>query len=895
MEKLASKYYNLVQKFGLLSLLIFGFSNNILAQERVPLNQTKQYFIKNIKVSGKIKYNEQTVTTFTGLEKGQAINVPGEEISNAVKKLWKLGLFSDVDFYIDAIEGDSIALELYINELPKLNDLRFLGVRKGKVDALIKDNNLTSGKIVNENLITTTKNYIENKYKKDGYYNAKVAISTKPDSTENLVNMTIRVDKGDKVKVKEIVVEGNSLIKDKKIKKYMKNTKTQFPGRFWKGSKYIKDKYAEDLTKIIEKYKEKGFRDARIVKDTIIFNKEKNNISIKLNIEEGKKYYFGDIKFLGNTIYSDQVLARELGLKKGDVFNGVLLQKRIADNTKPDGEDLTNLYQNNGYLFSTINPVEVRTEKDTIDMEIRITEGPLAYFNKISVVGNDKTNDKVIYRELLTKPGDVYSKELVVGTIRELGQLGYFDPEALEPKFENVDPSAGTVDIKYSVVEKGASQIELQGGYGGGGFIGTLGLSFNNFSMRNIFNKKAYAPLPMGDGQKVSLRLQVSQFFKNYSFSFAEPWFGGKKPIQFNSSISFSTNYQADQNLRPDKNQSFGLFSANVGISKRLTVPDRNFYLSHSISYQLYSLKNFSFDGIGFNNGASNSLAYQVGLTRTNKGVNPIFPIYGSEFSVTAKFTPPYSLFSKTDYKNLENLAENKITANASQVKQIDANGNPVKIGDYIDANGNKVANYLDAATDRTKVNAIKFNWLEYYKVKFKAEWFTSLPYKFVFRSLAEFGYLGSYNQYKGTSFENPNKGIVPFERFTLGGSGMANFNMNATEIVQLRGYEDNSLSLSGRLGDPIYNKFSFELRYPISLKQAATIYALTFAEGGASFTNFKSYNPFAMKRSAGVGLRVFMPAFGLLGFDLGYGFDTLPGALKNSGWQTHFVIGQQF
>lgn len=886
----------LVKKISLVIVLFFAMSSKFSAQERVTLSQTKAYFIKKIKVSGKIQYNEQTVTTFTGLEKGQQINVPGEEVSNAIKKLWKLGLFSDVDFFVDTIEGDSISLELYINELPKLKDLRFLGVKKGKVDGLIKDNNLTAGKIVNENLITTTKNYIENKYKKDGFYNTKVAISTQPDSIANQVNMTVRVDKGKKVKIKEILVEGNTLISDGKIKKTMKNTKTQMPGRFWKGSKFIKEKYKEDLDKVVEKYKEKGFRDARIVKDTVIFNKEKNNISIKLNIEEGKKYYFGDIKFLGNTVYSDQILNKQLGLKRGDIFNGILLQKRIADGSKPDSDDLTNMYQNNGYLFSTINPVEIRTDKDTIDMEIRIIEGPLAYFNKISVVGNDKTNDKVIYRELLTKPGDVYSKELVVGTIRELGQLGYFDPEALEPKFENVDPAAGTVDIKYSVVEKGASQIELQGGYGGGGFIGTLGLSFNNFSMRNIFNKKSYSPLPMGDGQKVSLRLQVSQFFKNYSFSFAEPWFGGKKPIQFNGSISYSTNLgQNQQTGRPDKDQSFTLFTASVGITKRLTVPDRNFYLSHNLSYQLYDLKNYSFDGFGFNNGTSKNIAYQIGITRSNKGVNPIFPNYGSEFSVSAKFTPPYSLFSKVDYKNLENLAENKFTANSSQVKQADANGNPVVVGDYIDAQGNKVFNFLLAATDRSKVNSIKFNWLEFYKVKFKAEWFTPLPHKFVFRSLAEFGYLGSYNPYKGSSFDNPNKGNVPFERFTLGGSGMANAGINSTEVVQLRGYGDNSLSLSGRLGDPIYNKFSFELRYPISLKQAATIYALAFAEGGASFTDFKSYNPFALKRSAGFGIRVFMPAFGLLGFDLGHGFDTLPGQVNKNGWETHFVIGQQF
>lgn len=873
----------------------------VTAQERVELNQAKSYFLKKVKVTGKISYNEQTVTTFAGLDKGQTLFVPGEEVSNAIKKLWKLGLFSDVDFYIDSIEGDSITLELNINELPKLSEVKFAGVKKGSVDGLIKDNGLTAEKIVTENLLTTSKNYIENKYKKDGYYNTKVNITTYADTSKvNHVNMFVKVDKGEKVKVKEIVITGNNDVKDGKIKKAMKNTKTKNPIRFWKGSKYIKDKYKEDLNTIVDSYKEKGYRDARIVSDTVVFNESKKDISIKINIEEGKKYYFGDIKFLGNTVYNDRVLSQVLGIKRGEIYNGILLQKRVADNTKPDGDDLTNLYQNNGYLFSNINPVEVRTEKDTIDLEIRVTEGPLAYFNKISVVGNDKTNDKVIYRELLTKPGEVYNKALVVETVRELGQLGYFDPEALEPKFENVDPSAGTVDIKYSVVEKGASQIELQGGYGGGGFIGTLGLSFNNFSMRNIFKKHAYQPLPMGDGQKVSLRLQASQFFKNYSFSFSEPWFGGKKPIQFSSSISYSTNYQQGNDGRPDKNSSFNLTSLSFGVSKRLQNPDRNFFLSHALSYQHYDLKNFALGStFSFSNGVSRNVAYTIGLTRTNKGGSPVFPSSGSEFSLTGKFTPPYSAFNGVDYKNLENLPEYKLRASAAQVRQPDANGNfGINIGDFVDGpgiNANKVSDYTQAAVDRSKVDAKKFDWLEFYKIKFKSEWFVPLPHKFVLRTLAEFGYLGAYNKYKGNSIDDPNSGVVPFERFSLGGDGMANFNMNNVEVVQLRGYDNNSLSFGRSNGDPIYNKFSLELRYPISLKQAATIYALTFAEAGGSYKNFKTYNPFVMQRSAGVGLRVFMPAFGLLGIDLGRRFDSAPGTNDANKWETHFIIGQQF
>jgi outer membrane protein insertion porin family len=888
-----------------LFFLFFGSIINVKAQERLSFDQGKVYILKKVNVTGKITYNEQTVVTFTGLEKGQSITVPGEEISNSIKKLWKLGLFNDVNFYVDKIEGDSISLELNINELPKLKEAKFVGLKKGKIEGLIKDTELTPEKIVNENLITNTKNYIENKYKKDGFYNTKVNIATVVDTTTiNHVNMIINVSKGKKVKVKEIVVEGNSQLKDKKIRRAMKNTKQKGPFRIFKSSKYIKEKYQEDLISIVDKYKEKGFRDARIVSDTVIHNKAENNISIKLNVEEGKKYYFGDIKFLGNTVYNDQVLSSVLGIKKGDVYNGVLLQERIADQKKPDGEDLTNLYQNNGYLFSTINPVEVATEKDTIDMEIRITEGPLAYFNKISVVGNDRTNDRVIYRELRTKPGEVYSKETLIRTIREIGQLGFFDPEAIKPDFENVDPAGGTVDIKYNLVEKGASQIELQGGYGGGGFVGTLGLSFNNFSIANIFKKEAYKPLPVGDGQKLALRFQVSTFFQTYSFSFSEPWFGGKKPIQFTGSIAYSKQFANNFRTRDvDKLRSFNTFSISVGVGKRLQIPDDYFYLSNALSYQHYDLKNYNIGLFTFGDGTSRNLAYTIGISRNNKGTNPIFPTYGSEFSLTGKFTLPYSAFNGIDYAKLGDQEENKLKYNAETVNTFinlgrrlipvaDANGRQVAIGDYIQEktpNSGEyqyVSDYTQAAADPSKVDQKRFNWLEYYKIKFKAEWFTKIQGKLVLRTLGEFGYLGAYNT---------SRGVVPFERFIVGGDGLAAFSQNGSEVVQLRGYQNGSLSSNGREGDPIYNKFSLELRYPITLAQSASIYALTFLDAGASYDRFANYNPFKLQRGAGAGLRVFMPAFGLLGVDFGYGFDPVPGATIRSGWQTHFIIGQQF
>lgn len=873
----------------LFAFIILGNLNAIIAQE-TKLEGGKEYILANVEVSGKVQYSEQTVVTFTGLEKGQKIMVPGEDISTAIKKLWKLGLFNDVAFYINKVEGDSIYLDLHLNELPKLVDAKIQGVKKGKAEELIKDTDLKKGKVVNENLLTTTKNYIENKYKKDGYYNSKVHINSIPaDSTGTEVKLVVNIDKGDKVKVKSIDFTGNSEISDTKLRRAFKNTKQKNPIRIFKRSKYIKEKYKEDLVSVIDKYKESGFRDARVVSDSVIYDKKKDMIAIKVNLEEGKKYYFGNIRYIGNTVYTENQLNRLLGIKKGDVYNGVLLQKRIADPSKPDGEDITNLYQNNGYLFSSINAVEVKTYNDTIDFEIRVTEGPIAYFNKITVVGNDKTNDHVIYRELRTKPGEKYSKELLIRSIREVGQLGFFDAEAIKPEFKNVDPQAGTVDIEYSVVEKGSSQVELQGGYGSGSFIGTLGLSFNNFSMRNIFNKSAYKPLPMGDGQKLALRLQGSSYFRTYSMSFSEPWLGGKKPVNFSISLSHSKQFLYNYSTyKVDKSQSFSISSISVGLAKRLKVPDDYFVLSQSVAFQYYSLSNYYTSLFTFGDGSSRNLTYTVALSRNSKGFNPVYPTYGSEFTISGKFTPPYSLFNGVKYGELGNQAAYKQTN--TDDPYIDSNGNLVPTGSYIDSDGNIVSNYQDAATDDGKVDQQRFKWLEYYKIKAKADLYTTIYDKLVLRTLVEFGFMGAYNQ---------DRGLVPFERFYLGGDGMANYSLDGRENIQLRGYPNNSLSPldsdGNQIGATVYNKFSLELRYPITLSGAASIYGLTFLEAGSAFADFSTYNPFVVQRSAGFGLRVFMPAFGLLGIDFAHGFDAVPGSTTKSGWQTHFIIGQQF
>ena len=878
----------------IIALLLLGSFQQIAAQDRIPYDQGKKYILAKVDVTGKVNFNAQTVVTFAGLEKGQNITVPGEEISAAIKKLGKLELFSDIDFYTSKIIGDSIYLELRINELPKLSDVKFIGVKKGQVETFIKDNDLKKGKVVNENLITTTKNYVENKYKKEGYFNTKAYMNIVQDtSVINQVKLVVKVDKGDKVKISEINFTGNDKFSDSRLRSAMKDTKQINRLRILKSSKYVKDKYKSDLVKIVDAYKEKGYRDARVISDTVAYDDKKKKLKIDIKVEEGKKYYFGNMKFIGNTVYSDRALTSVLGINKGDTYNGVLLAKRIADKSKPDGDDITNLYQNNGYLFSNINPVEVRTANDSIDFEIRVTEGPIAYFNKISVSGNDKTNDEVIYRELRTKPGQKYSKEELVRTIREIGQLGFFDPESIKPDFKNVDAAAGTVDIDYKLVEKGASQIELQGGYGGSGFIGTLGLSFNNFSMHNLFKKEAYKPLPMGDGQKVSLRLQASSYYQTYSLSFSEPWFGGKKPVQFSTSLSESKQFLYTGGATADKSKSFNITSLSVGIAKRLTVPDDFFVLSHTISLQYYALNNYNTGLFTFGNGNSRNLAYTIGLSRNNKGLNPVFPTYGSEFSVTAKFTLPYSLFNGLNYGDLQNQQAYKKTNEGTGFYGVD--GNYIATGDYVKtttvlqsgslASGYvKTADYTTADADRGKVDQKKFSWLEYYKVKFKAETFSKIYDKLVLRTIGEFGFLGAYNQ---------SRGLVPFERFYVGGDGLANYALDGREVVGLRGYPNQSLSSSD--GGTIYNKFSLELRYPLTLKPSASIYMLTFLEAGNSYSNFKEYNPFVLYRSAGVGLRIFMPAFGLLGIDFGHGFDALPTESKAHGWETHFIIGQQF
>tara|TARA_Y100000817_G_scaffold103766_2_gene81330 strand:+ start:1303 stop:3852 length:2550 start_codon:yes stop_codon:yes gene_type:complete len=846
--------YNLHKYFKIYIGFIFILTSTISYSQN-SYNKGGYYVLDTIVVSGLKNFSDKTVVAYSGLRKGQNIQVPGEEISNVLKKLWNLELFSDVNIYISDISGQSAKLEISVDELPTLNEYKINGIKKGQSESIIDETELSEGKRLSESFLTNTKNYIENKFRKDGFLNTTVNLITRPDTIgSNKLNLIVDVSKGERIKINDISFNGNEVFKDSRLKTKLKKTKKKFLGRFWKKSKLIPDDFETDKENLISYYKEKGYRDARITYDTIIKNDEET-IDIVLDIDEGNQYYFGKIDYIGNSSFSDYQLNQILGIEQGDSYNGVLLKERIQDE-KPDANDLSNLYQNNGYLFSSVNAVEVSAENDTIDFEIRINEGKLASFNKISVVGNTKTNDHVIYRELRIKPGELYSKDKVVRTIREVGQLGFFDAEQISPDFKNVNPNLGTVDIELGLVESGASQIELQGGYGGGGFIGTLGLSFNNFSAKNLAKnwRERGGILPQGDGQTFALRLQSSTFYNTYSFNFMEPWLGGRQPVQFSFSISTTKQFRYDYFTRKaDKSQFFEIRGLTIGMARRLSIPDDYFQLSQAISYQYYKLNNYYTGLFTFGDGESHNLSYNISLLRNNTYTNPIFPTGGSSFTISARLSPPYSLITGDDFSDVEQRSE------------------------FTNYKGEPIQALIDQE---------KYRWLEFYKLKFNGSWYTRLFGKFILKTQTDFGFLGTYNK---------NKGNIPFERFYLGGDGMQQYALDGRETIALRGYENGSLS--SRDGSIIYNKFSLELRYPISLKPSASVFALSFLEAGNGFDDFKDYNPFNAKRSAGIGVRVFMPAFGLLGIDFGYGFDRTNYSNSNqrSGWQTHFVIGQQF
>ncbi|PKH50495.1 outer membrane protein assembly factor BamA [Tenacibaculum sp. Bg11-29] len=849
-----------MNKYSYLAVFLIAFlSANIQAQNTTIKDSTsnniisykkgEQYILGGITVTGLQKFSEQTIRVYTGLVDGQPIKLPGDKLTSAIKKLYESKQFSEVDVYLSKKDDQTVYLLFDVTELPQLTDISVSGLSKSKAKDLKKETELKKGAMVTDNLIVTTRNYIKKKYTDKGFLKTKVSLTTKQDTSDvNTVSMDIFVDKGARIKIKEINFIGNKAMSNSVLRGVMKNTKRKIFGRFWKSSKYILDDYKADLESILEKYSENGYRDARVLSDKLTWNDD-NTINLEIALEEGRQYRFDDIKFVGNKKYSDQFLHRLLRIDKGDIYNGKVLKERVSGDGTPSSQDIQTLYHNNGYLFSQINAVETKVNNDSITVEVRIREDDPATIKKVTVTGNEKTNDHVIFRELRVKPGDLFSRKNIIRSIREIGQLGFFDANVtpdVKPDYQNK-----TADIDFSVVEKGGSQIELQGGYGGGSFIGTLGLSFNNFSIRNIFNKEAYKPLPMGDGQKLSLRLQASRTYNTYSFSFTEPWLGGKTPQSLSFSVYLSNQYRYDFTTNSvDKNQSLSILGASIGLGKRLKSPDDYFSLSQNISYQKIDLQNYGYR-VGsstdvISDGNLNNLAYSIALSRNSTGPSLIFPSYGSEFTVKAKATFPYSLVNGKDY------TEPDFPTN--EERQI----------------------YLSD----------KYKWLEYYKISAKGKWYTSLSTnnKLVLMSNFEMGYLGSYNS---------KLGLTPVERYFVGGDGIAQGQLDGRETVGLRGYENNRISSTD--GGSIYNKFQMELRYSITDKPSASIYTLGFLEAGNSYDNFSDFNPFKLKRSAGLGVRIFMPAFGLLGIDFAHGFDPLPGQSQKSGWQTHFIIGRQF
>ena len=800
----------------------------------------KQYIIGGVTVSGVKNLDKDALITISKLNRGETITLPGDANARVVKDMFSQGLFDDVQLNIIGLKNDTVYLEIAVLERPRLSRLRITGIRKGEIEDVQKKLNDKTGKIVNENLLNTTKGIILRHFNEKGYLNTTVDITQRADpGDENSVILDVAVDKKKKVKINSVDFTGNEAFSDGKLKKYMKKTREKKFYNIFGSKKFKEDKYREDKQVLIEKMQAQGYRDAQILSDTVSRH-DANTVDVKIKVYEGPKYYFGNVTWSGNAKYSTEFLSRLLRIKKGDVFSEEELSKRLLGPT-PSNDDVSSLYLNDGYLTYNADPVQVRIYNDTIDLDIRVYEGPQYTINRVLVKGNDVTNDKVVRREIRTKPGQKFNKELLIRSTRELSQLGSFDEQKTEPRPTNINPAEGTVDIEYHVVEKPSDQIELSGGFGGGQLVGTLGLSFNNFSLRNIFNPSAYRPLPKGDGQRLSLRGQSSgRIYQNFSFTFSEPWLGGKKPIFF--SLSAYTQGSSTGQYYPKSSPYYNKLRINgvgVTLGKRLNWPDNYFQLNYSLNFDHYNLDNYG--GFIFRNGTSYNIKLTQELSRNSLDA-PIYPTSGSNLRFSVQVTPPYSLFNNVNY-NIATPAE-------------------------------------------------RYKWVEYHKWKFDAQWYQRLYGKLVLMSQARFGFLGSYNKAVGE---------VPFERFRVGGDGMQTYQfLQGSEIIGLRGYQNFSIipadanyTPNNNPGSPIYNKFTMELRHPVIASQSATIFLLAFAEGGNTWNTFSQYNPFNIKRSVGVGARIFLPIFGLLGLDYGYGFDRIPGIPDANKGQFHFSISQ--
>jgi len=843
----------------------------------------KEYVIADISVTGAESYEKSIIIGFSELSVGQKITVPGDDMTNVVKRFWKQGLFSDVKVLVSKIEGDKIWITLDLKQRPKVSEIRYDGAKKSDIDDFETMIGITKGNQITPNLVDQAKILIIKYYEDKGFQNAEVNIMEQADlSQPNSVIVQINIKKNAKIKVHKIRIEGNNNLSSKKIKRAMK--KTNESGNIWnifKTKKFVRHLYEADKVAVIEKYNEVGYRDAFIEKDTVTkaayykirkikksssdnrsvyvndtvstkYNDKKVDVYLKIN--EGKKYFFRNIKWVGNTIYTSDYLNQLLRIKKGDVYNSKLLNDRLTT----DDDAVSNLYQDNGYLFFNVDPVESTIEGDSIDFEMRVYEGKQAVINKIGISGNTRLYEHVVRRELRTKPGQLYNKSDIIRTLRELAQMGQFDPEKMVPDIQP-DPENGTVDVNYKLETKSSDQVELSAGYGATGITGSLGLTFKNFAIQNLFKPSTYKIVPQGEGQTFSIKGQSNgSYYTSFSASYMDPWFGKKRPNALSVSVYYSLQSGvsdrytaslttvnpaliADQGttaaVEVDPEKYLNTFGTTIGLGKRLQWPDDYFVFNTDLSFQNYSLKNWAY--FIMTDGVSNNL--NLGLTLSRNSIdNPIYTRKGSSFSLSAQFTPPYSLISGKNYAN---------------------------------------------ATD-----AVKYQWLEFHKWKFKSKIFTPLSsdQKLVLMARADYGFLGYYNKNRRS----------PFETFYMGGDGMSGYSTYATDIVGLRGYANGSLTpltATGAQNGNVYTRLSMELHYPIILEASTTIYVLGFLEGGNCWAELNQFNPFDLKRSAGVGVRLFLPMFGMMGVDWGYGFDSVKGITSNSGSQFAFTIGQEF
>ncbi len=842
-----------------------AFAQDQSAAFNVDYNNPQEFILGGVKVEGNTYLGRDQILQLAGLREGMNITIPGDQVSAIVNRLWQQRYFQDVSIQVDSLSSqrDSVWVKIKIEERPRVSQWIFTGVKSGEKKELQERTSLRRGGEFSEYVEKTSSDIIKRYFKEKGYMNAQVRVETQKDTiVKNAIRVTFAVDRGEKVKIKNInFIGAGDDISEFKLAKSMKKTKAKKIYNFFSSKKFNEKEYPNDKKSLIEAYNEAGYRDARLVRDSI-YTVKPGRLGIDLDVDKGQKYYFRNITWTGNSVMTADQLNSILQINKGDVYDVVTMQRRLLGGGKQTEMDVSKVYRDGGYLFFNVQPVEVNIEADSVDVEMRIVEGKQATLNNIVINGNDLTNERVVRRQLFTKPGYLFSQTDFERSIREIASLGQFDPEAISsPEGYSLIPNQAdnTVDIIYNVTEKPSSQLELSGGWGGDTFIATVGVSFNNFSTRRFFDKTAWRPVPLGDAQNLSFKLQTSgTYYTAASASFTEPWLFGKEPTSLNLSAYYSrqTNSYLAWNIRSHDRQ-MEVYGFSVGLGKRLKWPDNYFVLYNQISWQTYKLRNWYENYFIFDDGIAHNLSYTIGLSRTSTD-QQIYPRQGQSISLSVSLTPPYSLLRKHDY---------------------DDDGNKISVDSYKDINYDNWS------------AAERYKWIEYHKWSFKADFYQKLVGDLVLRSRVQFGYLGYYNSKWGYS---------PFEGFLVGGDGTTGYSTYGTEVISLRGYEDYSLtpqvysqynSSGVSYAGNVYDKFTVELRYPLILQPQSTIFALLFLEGGNCWSEIKEFNPFDIKRSAGVGVRIYLPMIGLLGLDWGYGFDDS----TYGGSQFHFIIGQEF